>query len=110
MTSPPYRLGAHDGAAPLVSQFAQPGEATPKRLSERVIRVVMKALVFPERVDIRRDVMRSRTPAAQGWNMFVTDGNWRQCFGKHIAIVLRICARARHLADIGDHSDLRALE
>ena len=39
-----------------------------------------------------------------------TDAKPRQGFGKHIGIVLRIGARARHLAHIGDHSDLRALE
>jgi hypothetical protein len=70
----------------------------------------MKAFVLPERVELRRNVLRSRAQASQRGDVLVPDCKSRQRFRKSIAIVLQIRARARHLADIGDHSDLRALE
>src|ERR1700746_1159932 len=70
----------------------------------------MKTFVLPERVELRRNVPRSRAQASQRGDMLVPDCKSRQRFRKSVAIVLRIRARACNSADIGDHPDLRALE
>src|SRR5262249_39169134 len=53
VASPPHRLGAHDRAAPFLSQPAQPVEAVPEGRRERVVGIIVKALILPERVEAR---------------------------------------------------------
>src|SRR5262249_36242571 len=73
MASPPHRLGAHDRAAPFVSQGAQPDEARFEGRAQRIIGVIMKAFVLPERVELRRNVPRSRAQASYRRDMLVPD-------------------------------------
>src|ERR1700748_86533 len=54
--------------------------------------------------------MRSRAQTAERRDVLVCDCKRRQRFGKHIAIVLRIRARARNAAHVGEKFDLGCLE
>src|SRR6476659_2142142 len=52
VASPPHRLGAHDRAAPFLSQRAQPIEAVPELRAQRVVGIILKALVLPEPIEV----------------------------------------------------------
>src|SRR5262245_53414374 len=93
-----------------MSELPQPRETATERWRERVVGIVVKALVLPERVHLRRNVLRFCAQAAERGDVFVSDLESRQRFGKDVAIVLRIGARARDGADIYHASDLRSLE
>src|SRR5262249_60551332 len=107
---PPHRLRAHDRAPPFLSQNAQPGEPGLEGLAQRVISVIVKALILPERIYGRRNLLRFRPQAAERGNMFVSDRKLRQRFGKDLAVILRVGARARNGSDIGHEFDLLALQ
>src|SRR5262249_43492207 len=73
VTSPPYRFCAHDCAAPFMSQRAQPRESAMERLAQRVVGIVVEALVLPERVHVQRNVLRPRAQAAERGDVLVSD-------------------------------------
>src|SRR5262249_3853392 len=73
MASPPHCLGAHDRAAPFVSQGAQSDEARFEGRAQRIIGVIMKAFVLPERGELGRNVPRSRAQASYRRDMLVPD-------------------------------------
>src|SRR5262245_52164000 len=93
-----------------MSQRTQPRESAMERLGQRVVGIVVKALVLPERVHVRRYVLRLRAQAAKRGDVLVSDLELGQRFGKDLAIVLWIGARARDAADINHACDLRRLE
>src|SRR5262249_41473296 len=73
VTSPPYRFRAHDRAGPFMSQRAQTRKSAMERLGQRVVGIVVKALVLPERVHVRRNVVRPRAQAAERGDVLVSD-------------------------------------
>src|SRR5262249_785346 len=97
-------------AAPFMSQRAQPREPAMERWGQRVVGIVVKALVLPERVHVRRNVLRSRAQAAERGDVLVSDLQLGQRLRKDIAIVLWIGAGARNGGDMDHTSDLRALQ
>jgi len=62
MASPPYGFGAHDGTGGRMTKFLQPRQCVSECLAEGVIRVIVKTLILPKRVDVRRNFA---LPAAQ---------------------------------------------
>src|SRR5262249_42674878 len=110
VTSPPHRLRAHDRAAPFMPERAQPREPTMERWGQRVVGIVVKALVLPECIHVGWNVLRPRAQAAERGHVLVSDLELGQRLRKHIAIVLWIGARARNAADIDHASDLRFLQ
>src|SRR5262249_4475939 len=57
---PPHCLRAHDRAPPFLSQGAQPGEAGLEGLAQRVIGIIVKALILPESFYGRRKLLDFR--------------------------------------------------
>jgi hypothetical protein len=100
---------AHDRATLLMSQCAQTCEAASERWGERRVGKVMKALVSPEGIDGRRNVLPG-AQAAQRRHVLVSDRRSRERFGKDVAIVLRVRARTRNAAHIDQERDLRSFE
>ena len=56
MTPPPDGLGTHCCTYCCVSELTQPCEAKSKLLARRVVRIVVKTLIVPKRIHIRRHV------------------------------------------------------
>ncbi len=54
VTAPPDGLGTHDGTSVFPTQCDQFAKAIMERVGKRVIGKIVKALVLPETVDIRR--------------------------------------------------------
>jgi len=54
VASPPHSFGTHDCAAPFTPLIDQQLEASMKLRRERIVGIVMKALVRPETIDILR--------------------------------------------------------
>src|SRR6266542_2687394 len=109
VAAPPHRLGAHDRATPFMSQCAQMREAASERWGQRIVGKVVKALVLPERIDVGRNILPG-AQAAQRRHVLVSDCRWRERFGKDVAIVLRVRARARNAAHVDQERDLRSFE
>src|SRR5262249_37890664 len=110
MASPPDRLRAHDGAAPCLSQFAQPREARTEVLAHGVVRVVVKALVLPKRVHLWGHVGCPATQTSQCGDVLVSDLRSHQGPGKPIRVVLWIGARPRDGPHVDDETDIRILQ
>jgi hypothetical protein len=62
---PPHGFCAHHGATLALPEFLQPRQSAVKAFAHRVVRVVVKALILPERVDVPRHVARAATQPAQ---------------------------------------------
>src|ERR1700692_2243707 len=92
---PAHCLRAHDGATPVAREFAQVRETGAKALARRVVGIIMKALVLPVGVDIRRDIAVAATQSAKRRNVLISDSVRRQRPRQYIAIKLRVGARAR---------------
>lgn len=78
MTPPPNRLCTHHGTAPDTAELTQPGQARLEAGAHRVIRVVVKALIFPEAIDAGRNIMRAWPKAAELGHMLVDDLKFQQ--------------------------------
>ena len=100
VASPPHRFRAHDGAAPRVSCLAQLSQAGSEGTCRRVIRIVVKALVFPERIHRRRHVACFASPTPQRGYVCVTDLIYGQSPRDCLLIVMRIRSRSRHASHI----------
>jgi hypothetical protein len=72
MASPPYRFRAHDRARGDVTQFAQSGEGAAEVIAHGVIRVIVKALILPECIDVARHIILSAQTAKRR-DMFISD-------------------------------------
>ena len=103
VTAPPERLRAHDGDALLLTFFAQLGQPFTVRRMQRVIGIVVKALVVPEAVDLWRHVAAASTAPAQCGQVLVVDAEGRQRVGQRGLVELRVGARAGDGADV-DHA------
>src|ERR1700730_3087046 len=110
MTSPPDSLRAHDGALPPSAQLAQPVEAGAEGLTHGVVRVVVKALVRPERVHGRWDLGLPSPETSESGDMRIVDLGGGQRGGKHVTVELRIRARSRNSSNIDHEPDLHASE
>jgi hypothetical protein len=55
-----YLFAGDDGTAPDAAQFVQSGEAGTETVAQRIVGVVVKALVLPEGIDVGRNVLRAR--------------------------------------------------
>src|SRR5262245_3878062 len=110
VTSPPHGLGAHDRAAPFMAQNAQPGEPGTEFPGQGVVGVIVKALILPECVHARGNVVLASAQSAQRSETLVADLILRQRLRQNIAIVLRIGARARDGSHIHHEPDLLRLE
>ena len=110
MASPPHGFGAHDGAAPGVTEFPQFGESASEGVAHCVVSVMVKALVRPKGVDCRRHPAAAAAQPAECGYVGVADLESGKRFWKDIAIVLRVRARARYRADIRNNPNLRQLQ
>jgi hypothetical protein len=61
-------------------------------LAHRVVRVIVKPLILPERVRVRRNVPLPSAQVAERSNMLVIDPGFGQRFGKRFRVVMRIGA------------------
>src|SRR5690349_15742202 len=54
VTAPPNRFRAHDGTSPCTPELAQMREPVGKLIAECIVRIVVKTIVFPKRVELAR--------------------------------------------------------
>ncbi len=73
VTPPPHCLRAHYGTAPDAPQFVQSGEAGTETVAQRIVGIVVKALVLPEGIDVGRNVLRARAAPAEFRDMLICD-------------------------------------
>ena len=73
MAAPPYRLRAHDRAAPAAAQFGEPGETRSERAAFGIVGVIVEAAVLPQCVAPRRNIRLAAAPSAQFANVLVAD-------------------------------------
>lgn len=110
MTSPPQSFSAHDDAALGMSKLAQSPEPGPKALAHGIIRVVVKALVLPERIGDRRHFWLLVAQTSESGDVLVSDPECGQRCREKIAVVLRIVARTRNGPNVDNEMYVRAPE
>src|SRR3569623_847847 len=99
VASPPHRFRAHDGAAPLFTDFQKPHEAFMESLAQRVVGVIVKALVLPEPVDLRLDIV-FRAQTAKLGDVLVGNLEIGKASRQRVAIILRVGTRTRNGAHV----------
>src|SRR6266566_4469789 len=107
---PPQRFRTHDGAASVAPQLAQVRETGTKRIAHGVVGIVVKTIVLPECVDIRWHVAFAAAQAAKRHNVLISDSKRHERPRQCVPTKLRIGARARHGANVGDERDLDAAQ
>jgi hypothetical protein len=110
MAAPPDSLGAHYGAALGAAQLKQFGKAGAKAAAHRIVGIIVKTLIFPITVCGGRNVSRVRASTSQFPDIGVADLKLRQRLWKRLAIILRICPRARNTADVNYQADARGVK
>jgi hypothetical protein len=65
----------------------------------------VEALVLPEAVDLRRNILRPAAQAAELGDPLIADLEGRELARQHIEIILRVGARARNRPDVDDELD-----
>lgn len=78
MAPPPHRLRAHHGAALHAAEIAEPGEAGAKSAAQRIVGVVVKTLILPEGIDLRRNILCACAEASEFGDMLICDLKCRQ--------------------------------
>jgi hypothetical protein len=82
--APPHSLSAHNCTLLGMPQFAQPSQTRLEHLGHCVVCVIVKALILPIPIYIRRYVPTPSAPAPERRNMFVVNLKLRQCSGKYV--------------------------
>src|SRR5688572_24514399 len=100
MATPPHRFGAHDRAAPLGSESHQLAERLLELLRQRIVRIIMEALVVPVAVKLRIDIVRSAAKSAQTGNPDVSELVRLELRGDDILVILRVAPRLWHRPDV----------
>ena len=77
-------------------------EPTPERLARRVVGIVVKTLVLPKRIGGGRYLPLPAAATTEFSDVRVVDAVLREGSRQHIEIELRIGARARNRAHIGN--------
>jgi hypothetical protein len=100
VTAPPHGFRAHDSATPRVSELAQIREPITKMIAQGVVGIVVKTVVFPERVEPARHLARAAAQASERRDVLISDFERLKRLGQGVTVKLRIGARARHGADV----------
>src|SRR5690242_6492200 len=86
MAAPPHGFGAHDRAPLASSERQQSLHPLAKAVGQRVVGVVVKALVAPQAVDLGRDLVTPAAQAAELADELVPDLELRQLAGQRIEV------------------------
>ncbi|CAH1690136.1 hypothetical protein CHELA1G11_20628 [Hyphomicrobiales bacterium] len=86
--------------------FAQLPKALLERACERIVGIVVKALVGPETIDLRRNVADFSAQPAECGEVLIGNLEGRQCLWQRILVELRIGFRPRDLSDVHNASDM----
>src|SRR5262249_60064241 len=105
VTTPPHRLGTHDGAWLRLAQIFQPAKAAVEYLRHRIIRKIAKALVLPISVGRVPKIMLAAATAPQFREMQVIDTPFAERGRQRIGIELRIGAGARNRSHVDQYAD-----
>jgi hypothetical protein len=73
MTTPPYRLRAHNCRWRVMSKIKQPPKARSKIVAHRVIRVVVEILILPKGIDPRRNIAPRSSQSTESRDVLITD-------------------------------------
>jgi hypothetical protein len=73
MASPPDVLSTHYCRSGPVPKFAKLGEAGPKLIAHGVVRIIVKAPIFPKCIHVRGHVSLLATEASQLDDMFIAN-------------------------------------
>jgi hypothetical protein len=106
VASPPDGFRTHDCAAPFMPFIEEDLEASTKLRRERIIGIVMKALVRPEAVDILRRGLRLPAKTTECCHVLIGDVEGRQSVGKCILVELRIGSRPGNRSDVREKLDV----
>ena len=85
-----------------MSEFSQSGKARSKLTTHGVVRIIVKALVFPKCIHIDRNISFLSAETAQLSDMLVANSKLGQSFGELRGVVLRIGQRARNASNVDD--------
>jgi hypothetical protein len=102
MASPPQGLSAHCCRCSAMSEFSQSGKARSKLTTHGVVRIIVKAPVFPKCIHADRNIPLLSAETAQLSNMLVANSKLGQSFGELCGVVLGIGQRARNASNVDD--------
>ena len=106
MAPPPDGLSTHNCRRRSVTELAQPGQAGSKFVAHGVVRIIVKALIFPKRIHARRHIPVLAAESPEFGDMLITDFELGQSLGELRGIVLRVVPGSRNGSNIDDELDL----
>jgi hypothetical protein len=89
-----------------VPELAQPGQAGSKLVAHGVVRIIVKTLIFPKRIHVRRHIPLLAAESPELGDMLITDFKLGQSLGELHGIVLRVGPGSRNGSNIDDELDL----
>jgi hypothetical protein len=85
-----------------MSEFSQSGKARSKFTTHGVVRIIVKAPVFPKCIHADRNIPLLSAETAQLSDMLVANSKLGQSFGELCGVVLGIGQRARNASNVDD--------
>ena len=79
-------------------------------IAEGVVGIVVKTVVFPERVELERHLARAAAQSPERRDVLISDFERLKRLGQGVTVILRIGARARHGADVDNECYRNALQ
>src|SRR6185312_876471 len=107
MAAPPHRFRAHQRTAAPAPLLEQMLEARTKRRGQRVVRIVVEALVRPEAVEVRGHPWRLSATASECRDGLIVDTEAGQSLRQCLLIELRVGSGHRNLPDVDEELDGR---
>lgn len=107
VAAPPKGLGAHECASFLAAQLPQLCKAAPERFGHRVIRIVVKALVRPERIYVRRNVSALSPQTPKRGCAVISNLMVPQSLRERFGIELRVPPRSRNCPNVDQKLNAR---
>jgi hypothetical protein len=89
-----------------MSEFSQSGKARSKLTTHGVVRIIVKAPVFPKCIHIGRNIPLLSAETAQLGDMLVANSERGQSFGELRGVVLGIGQRARNASNVDDELNI----
>jgi len=106
MAPPPDGLSTHYGIDRSVPEFAQPGHAGPKLVAHGLVRIIVKALSFPERIHVRRHIPHPAAESPELGDVLIANLKIGQSVGELRSVVLRVGPRSRNGSNVDDQLDV----
>ena len=106
MAPPPDGLSTHYCRCRSMPELTQPSQTGSKLVAHGVVRIIVKALIFPKRIHARRHIPVLAAESPEFGDMLITDFKLGQSLGELRGIVLRVVPGSRNGSNIDDELDL----